>query len=241
MCWKDTVGITPNRNTVVTEVRKYLDTFVYFVESELAPQTHMPIVMGMISAQTFQEFRDVPCVYYNTEQLTREDMCDAIVWIIGTLCPMEVWDYSKVNVDILRKRGIHARHVPLQIPAWYRNDLQMFRKEGILYDVGFAGTMTPRRAAILDALSSVGLIVRNVELFGDERDKELAKCEVILNIHAADGYEVFESARCEPWLSIGVSVVSEVSLDDDPRCILSEYERIVQTTIDTIQRRYAWS
>jgi hypothetical protein len=57
-----------------------------------------------------------------------------------------------------------------------------------------------------------------------------------MNIHYGDTYNVFESARCEPWLKVGVPVISETSLDNDPRCISVDYDRLVETAISTLER-----
>jgi hypothetical protein len=205
------------------------------VESELAPQTKYPILLGIPKENTLSEYKVIPCIYYNTEQLTRQYMCSTIVWIIQELKPVEIWDYSRENVDILRRCGVHARYVPLKTPTWYKNELIGYRKKGIFYDVGFSGILTNRRLEILQELENLGFLVNKIECFGKERDMELAKCAFILNIHAGSDYKIFESARCEPWLSIGVPVISETGFDDDIRCILTDYESFVTTTADNIR------
>jgi hypothetical protein len=235
MCWERTDGEELHRNTVETNVRKYMDTFVYFVESELSPKTRNPILLGILPDTMIQVYKGTKCILYNTEQLTRESMRSMIQWTVEELQPLEVWDYSKTNVAILHRLGIHARHVPVQSPKWYLDDLREFRKQGIYYDVGFAGTLTTRRVNILMALEDAGLMVNVIRSFGEERDRELATCSVILNIHADTDYKVFESARCEPWLSIGVPVISETSLDNDPRCIVSDYASFVRTVIQYME------
>jgi hypothetical protein len=235
MCCTESSGETIYKNTVITDVRVWLDTFVFFVESELAPQTKYPILMGILTDKTIQEYKNTPCIIYNTEQLTRTFICSNVRWTISELCPVEVWDYSKANVDILRMFGVNARHIPLRTPKWYQRELQAYRKTGIFYDVGFAGLLTHRRRELLQGIEEAGLIVNVIQTFGEERDRELARCRVILNIHAGDDYNIFESARCEPWLSIGIPVISEPSLDDDPRCIITSYRNFVRTTIDTIR------
>ena len=89
---------------------------------------------------------------------------------------------------------------------------------------------------IIDQLNKYGyhiLIISN--MYGEDRDKQLATCKVLLNIHAHEDYQIFESARCEPWLAIGVSVISEQSLDNDSRCINVSYDEIVNKTIEVLQ------
>ena len=76
----------------------------------------------------------------------------------------------------------------------------------------------------------------NNNIFGEERDIELSKCKVLINIHHSDDYKIFESARCEPWLSIGVPVVSECSLDNDPRCMNMLYDDLIKTVDNLLSK-----
>ena len=108
---------------------------------------------------------------------------------------------------------------------------------GLPFSPGFCGSKSSKRQKILDDLEKSGIKINIIKLWGDERDKELAKCKVILNIHYSDEYKIFESARCEPWLKLGVPVISEKSLDDDPRCIVSEYDSLVQTTLEYLKNK----
>ena len=84
-------------------------------------------------------------------------------------------------------------------------------------------------------LNEKGYSVNCITLFGEERDKELAACRIHLNIHCEEDYQLFESARCELWLQVGVPIISENSLDNDSRCINIPYENMVETTIQLIQ------
>ena len=83
-------------------------------------------------------------------------------------------------------------------------------------------------------LKSSNISINVIELFGKDRDIELAKCKIILNIHAEDDYKIFESCRCEPWLKLGITVISENSLDNDPRCINVNYNDIVKTVVELV-------
>jgi hypothetical protein len=154
---------------------------------------------------------------------------------LGSVSGVELWDYSLANVRLLAQRGVVSRHVPVRSPEWYLSKLRGFRSEsaasGFRYDVGFSGSRSERRASVLDALSASGLNVLDIRGWGDDRDRLLASCRVHLNIHYSADYMVFESARCEPWLSIGVPVISELSIDNDARCILASYDGLVETVL----------
>jgi len=198
----------------------YLDTITYFLES--LPYHPLPIYKGDTPTD------GTPYIYYNCEQMSRQRELDLLTERVQRSPPTELWDYSAFNVLILKAHGITAKHVPLKSPSWYVDKLKGWRSPE--YDVGFCGTMNPRRQQIIDKIKGAGMSVNTVTLWGDDRDKELAKCRVLLNIHYADDYRIFESARCEPWLSAGFTIISENSLDNDARCINVAYDELVETT-----------
>lgn len=214
---------------IQTNIRKWIDTFMEFLESEHCPVHEFPIILGPKSVITTK------CVFYNVEQLTRTNELRSVISIVKNPNCVEVWDYSLANIDILAKQGIIARHVPPILPLSFLSKLKKFREEGQSYDIGFSGGLTSKRIHILDSLKSSGYKVNYIrDLFGNERDKEIAKCRVLLNIHAGEDYKIFECARCEPWLAIGVPIISEHSLDNDSRCINVEYSEIVNKVIEVL-------
>ena len=226
---KDTTSpnSTPANNILFTQDPKWYDTFIYFLESELSPRTVFPIYLNYGED-------DGNYIYYNTEQLTVPHYLEKAKTTINTTKPKEVWDFSEANCEIFRKNGIQATHVPLKSPEWYIHMLKSFQcKE---YDVGFAGTINERRLYILDALEKEGVVVQKITDFGEARDKKLACCRIILNIHYSEEYQIFESNRCEPWLQCGIPVISEKSLDDDPRCIVSDYTSLIETTLSYLRQ-----
>lgn len=215
---------------ILTNISVWIDTFVIFFQSELAPQREYPIVLNSCN--------NLPnkFIIYNTEQLTRANCLNHIIELSKNNSCMEIWDYSIANIEILLKHNIRARHVPPKMPEPYLLKLQSFRTVGQTYDVGFNGSISKKRIDILNSISERGFKVYLINgVFGEERDKELAKCKILLNIHYANDYQVFESARCEPWLAIGVPVISENSLDNDPRCINVSYNDIVNKTIEVLR------
>lgn len=205
---------------------KHLDSFLFFLNSDLCPEPDKPIVVRYYDEQLLPH----SFIYYNTEQLTSSKnkiKIDFIKNFIKKYNVKEVWDYSKINVELFLKNSIVAKYVPLQTPKWYSDKLQNYRNEGIIYDIGFCGLLTERRKVIINEIRKNNINLKVVLAFGEERDKELAKCKILLNIHAEDDYNTFESARCDAWLSIGVPIISEDSLDNDPRCINVEYDQLV--------------
>ena len=219
---------TKSTPTILTTYRKYVDAFFLFLESDLAPSSTYPIHVGREPSSS------VPYILYNTEQLSRSINLDRILLEIKKTSPKEIWDYSKINCSILKMHGIDAKHIPIQIPKNYIDICKKWHTE-IKYDIGFCGQLSDRRMHILHTLKEKGYSVNCITLFGEERDKELAACRIHLNIHCEEDYQLFESARCELWLQVGVPIISENSLDNDSRCINIPYENMVETTIQLIQ------
>lgn len=214
--------------SVYTNIERWVDTFKFFLESENCPPHEYPIVIW-----TTDRYPD-KYILYNSEQLSSKGKLTGFLSKINNAV-IEIWDYSLENTKILEKHGISSKHVPPISPEWYKNKLKSYSDEPCIYDVGFAGCESERRTKIIEELKSSGITVNYIiEKYGEERDKELAKCRIILNIHCLDDFSIFESARCEPWLSIDKCVVSENSLDNDPRCINVDYNIIVKTIIDII-------
>lgn len=216
--------------TTLTTISKFVDTFSIFLNSQLCPPHDVPIVIG-----NYNDFR-MKFIYYNVEQLTRQNGIDWIFRIATHPNCVGVWDYSNVNISVWAKKNISAVHVPPVIPPHFLSTLRKYREEGQTYDIGFSGYHSPRRNHIMKCLGDIGYKINYVyEIYGEERDKELAKCKILLNIHAFPDYNVFENARCEPWLAIGVPIISENSLDNDPRCINVDYDQIVPQTIEFLR------
>ena len=218
-------------NKILSNVHNWLNSFIYFLESIELENPEIPIWIGLnpnISEK---------CIYYNTEQLTRKNMLNEVINISKNENVLEIWDYSLANIEILKSNNIkNVKYFPLESPDSYIEKLKSFQQSEFEYDIGFCGSLSSRRNKILSELKNVGKKVNIITTWGDERDKELAKCKIILNIHYEDDYNIFESARCEPWLKLGIPVISETSLDDDPRCIVSDYDSLVQTTIEYLEK-----
>ena len=208
----------------------YYDTFIIFLKSlEISDLSH-PIFVGVEFSPA-----DFAGILYNSEQMTRQNKLEQVTNKINNNKNIkEIWDYSKVNIEILNSKGItNIKYVPLVSPDSYVNKLREFRNI-VDYDVGFSGGLSQRRLNILHKLRECGKRVNIVEKFGEERDRELARCKILINIHYADDYMIFESARCEPWIKAGFTVITEKSLDDDPRCINVDYDSLVEKVLDTL-------
>lgn len=204
-----------------------------FLNSDLSPERNLPIYFNHHYKESLPEGK---IYYYNIEQLSRSTELEAVkrVWASGKV--EEVWDYSQMNCKILSAFQIPNRYVPFTLTPTrieYYQTLTNVKKE---YDIGFCGAKSPRRDIVLKGLMDAGLKVLFLHsTWGEERDQQLAKCEVILNIHYANDYKIFERARCEQWLAVGKQVISEDSLDNDPRAICCAYDKLVETCLQYVK------
>jgi hypothetical protein len=216
----------------ITPEPRYFDTFINCLESSPSDKI---IHLGLDVPTGFQG------IVYNTEQLTIPRILTKILRLVE-LAPklevpkLELWDYSMVNIRILANHGIIAKYMPLKTSGPYLEKLQRFITSTKVYDIGFNGSMSARRKTILDQLATSFTVFISTS-WGDTRDLELSQCRVLVNIHFDTNYMVFESARCEPWLSVGIPVISELSIDNDERCILTTYDGFLKTVTDYFQNK----
>jgi hypothetical protein len=214
-----------NKYITETGCSHFFDTFIYFIESP-AVQTPKQIYLGTSPPAGFEG------ILYNTEQLTIPSNLEKILEAIRRTPRVEVWDYSQVNIRILNDKNVCVKYIPLHSPKWYVEKLKMFRTIHFeyKYDIGFSGSPSPRREAILCGLRTKFSVLHTTD-WGDERDKELSKCRILVNIHYSTEHQIFETARCEPWLQLGVPIISELSVENDSRCILTTYDGFIDTVI----------
>jgi hypothetical protein len=172
-------------------------------------------------------------VLYNTEQIDTGSP-----WLRGLLPELlgrhRAWDYSRRNIDALRRLGINdsVRHVPIgHAPQLARIAPAGFED----IDVFFYGTLNPRRRRILEALEARGLNVCVAQnTYGERRDELIARSRLVLNMHYYDS-QVFEMVRVSYLLTNGRAVVGEVNpateIEDDMRQAVAAapYEALVET------------
>jgi len=212
-----------------TEINNVVD----FLLSEKSPERKYPIFI-IESVQHLPE-NPVKKIIYNIEQMTREDKYILNSSRMNQHDIVEIWDYSITNYNILKNYGFIVKCVPFKLNLdkilEYRN-LQTLTKE---YDIAFCGQIGPYRQYILDELNNRGKKV--LILDGDytmNRDIEIGKSKLLLNIHFNETYKVFETIRCEPWLASGHTVLTESSLDNDSRAISVPYNELVDKACEII-------
>jgi hypothetical protein len=204
-----------------------------FLESELSPEREQVIYFNHHYKDPLPEGK---VYYYNVEQLTRQSELTIIknLWNTGKI--LEIWDYSRINCQILSINNIPNRYVPFTLTPKRANYYQSLKCSVKEYDIGFCGASSPRRQTVLNGVREAGLNVLALHsVWGEERDQQLAKCKIILNIHYANDYRIFERARCEQWLAVGQQVISEESLDNDERAICVPYDKLIETCVNYVK------
>jgi hypothetical protein len=211
----------------ITHAPNYFETFIKFIETLAIDKT---ICLGIEVPPGFDG------IAYNTEQLTVPVNLERWIKVINA-SNAEVWDYSMANIRILAKHGIISKYVPLVTSGPYLDQLKIYSQFDKKYDIGFSGSMSARRTIIINELIAAGFTIMPSGKWGVSRDMELACCRIHINIHYSPEYKIFESARCEPWLAVGIPIISELSIDNDERCILTTYDGLVETVKKYFQNK----
>lgn len=157
--------------------------------------------------------------------------------------------YDK-GVQILDYSIIHNMFCPKEIhlPYQYSNKeittLKELLKQKKEFDIAMVANGTPHRINIQKILESKGVSINHVTGWTYARDKEIAKCRLLLNVHVDDedsGYVIFEELRCVRWMFAGLPIISESSRGDDEQekmhlfgIEFHPYEILVQKVIEKI-------
>jgi hypothetical protein len=222
-------------NTVIAQDHQIFDDIKSFLTDSSAPRSGYPICIK-------NSHTDHPHVLFNTEQLTRDELKSNSrknfnLAIFENPNIIEIWDYSIENIKILKQNNItNCKHVPFSIWPAYREKILSYNSDNKYdHDVAFCGGLNSRRQKITAALVERGISVDIIEnTYGEKRDARIAKSRMLLNVHFNDDYKIFEQLRCFAWLDTGKVIVSENSLDDDPRCRNSNYESLVPTVVESL-------
>ena len=172
------------------------------------------------------------CIPYQLEQLgTREDSIPENIRQIYRDAK-EVWDYDPHNIEILNGLGIpNVKFLPLA----YHPKLAAIPRTLEDIDVLFYGIMTDRRRAIVEELRPKVRTLALEYVYGQERDKWIARSRIVLNIHQYET-QLAEQVRVSYLLNNAKCVVSEKSQWDPLAqwCAVTPYEGLVQTCLTLV-------
>jgi hypothetical protein len=165
----------------------------------------------------------------NTEPLTITHRLDDISNNCKKCDNIKIYDYSKSNIKILNENGFtNTEYLQYVITSEENTFLKNINKNTKkIYDYGIISHDNPvrciRRANIVNFLINNGFTVYIINnLWKKDRDIELAKCKIILNIHGEYmniASNIFEHLRCDRLLEAGYNILSEDSYCLDPAYI----------------------
>ena len=165
-------------------------------------------------------------ILQNPEQLSRPLWLDKMKKVVEDPLCVGYWDQSIANLKILHNHVSHElvkkmKFVPIEFPQNLVDSAKYLQKSKIkIYDFSFFGTLTPRRKMLIDRLTQAGMKVLVIRQFGFSKIIEESCCaKIMLNLHADDSQQIFETVRCGLFLDAGIPVISEDSLDSDPRLL----------------------
>lgn len=184
-------------------------------------------------------------ILINTEQCTRNEYKIMLQNMLDN--NMTIFDYSIENIKLLNNN-----ENMLYFPYQYNHQEINILKNNIniatekLFDVACIGCPSQRRESVCKKLAQKGVrILYNNNLWGEMRDKVIASCKILLNIHYNENYNVYEHIRCDRWVFSGMLVVSENSLDNsmiDMSNIVyfEKYENLVDLVMEILGNYNVW-
>lgn len=151
---------------------------------------------------------------------------------IEMLRQYEVWDYSMLNIDALKKLGVSAQHCPLG----YSPCLERVspREEDI--DVLFYGSINERRKKVLLELQGKCKLHVAFGKHGQELLDLISRAKIVVNIHYYPT-AIHEITRTSYLMANKKFVVSEVGRDKELEApyrggiVFAQYEDIVETVL----------
>ncbi|MCP4215899.1 MAG: hypothetical protein GY765_14695, partial [bacterium] len=120
-----------------------------------------------------------------------------------------VWDYSEKNIAFLAEKGITARRL---VPGYHENLELVKPAANCSVDVLFYGSLGERRKKVLEKLSETYKVKALFGVYGEKRDKWIARSRLVLNMHHYST-QIFEAVRISYLLNNGCFILSENSVN----------------------------
>jgi hypothetical protein len=174
---------------------------------------------------------DVELSFFNTEPLSISYNLDLLKQYINKYPYLKIYDYSFSNLQIILQNNMYGEVLEYKT---YKDEntllMNLNLSETKIYDFGiitYGNTETNtvdnslfhKKKDVVNELISKGFKIHIISGWGIERDIELAKCKVILNIHSILGIndqiyygKTFENIRCNRLLDAGFKILSEDSI-----------------------------
>jgi glycosyltransferase involved in cell wall biosynthesis len=121
----------------------------------------------------------------------------------------EIFDISEDNIKISKK----GKFLPYKEQPEETEKLKKFLDVPKLYDIAIVGSQSEYRGKYVNFLRQNGFKVDSITgIFGEERDKRIGQCSILVNIHLNETQRIYESIRCDRWKHAGMLVLSEECL-----------------------------
>jgi len=214
------VELTNNRDYII-DINPDRLTFIYEIFDE----------------NIFTELKNTTFGYLNTEPLNLPNRINTVINILNKFPQLEYFDYSNSNLKILKENNIDIQNKIYLSYMSNKNDLDVLtnllvKSAPKLYDFGIiktlGGVVTERRQLVIDFLLKNNFTLNIIEGWGLDRDTELSKCRIILNIHGnlnTNVSNIFEHIRCDRLLESGFNILSETSYELDEEFI-NKYDNL---------------
>ena len=155
----------------------------------------------------------------NTEQLSKDDELNKIKGYINQ--EYKIIDYSLGNIKLIN--NANSIYIPYLVNPNETKNLQKIN------EITMMEPNSDKRKDYFNYVKSLNSIpINTVSGWKDERDNNLFKYKILLNIHHADNYNIFESMRCDRCVFNKMIVLSEKSLDvsipDDIKQFIVEFK-----------------
>tara|TARA_Y100000389_G_scaffold204943_1_gene261067 strand:+ start:2819 stop:3733 length:915 start_codon:yes stop_codon:yes gene_type:complete len=194
-------------------------------------------------------------LFLNTEHLTNENRMNIIQKFIQLNIP--ILDFSSTNIEIinnyLRLNNTTYEYTPLLIPYQLNTkELEYIttKKQSYEYDIGIIAAIpkaidddiVSNRTIIWNKLIKGKWKCLNINGFGKERDEQIQKCKIILNIHHFESFKIFEEIRCIRLILGDKVVISDKSyldhlIDVHDLVVWTKHDKMLQT-IDEVLNNF---
>lgn len=157
---------------------------------------------------------------------------------------IETFKKDNVFIDFCRANSQITGNNTLFLPCVFHKNVIWSHPRTFEYDIGFIGTISIKRKKLLDELVERGLKVNIIKSFGEERDREISKCKIIINIHFNDNHKILQYFRCSRIVFNKIPIISENIFECDELDInkevlkfitFEEYDKLVNKVINILE------
>lgn len=172
--------------------------------------------------------------FLNIEQLSSESKFNRHMLLYDNYQNINIIDYSYANLTYYNNFKNNKYIIPYQINY---SEIYNTNKQK---EICLIGDCLPiNRQIIIHALKAKNIIVDIINGFGKQRDDELFKYKILLNISFQKDFNVFESIRCDRCVYNKMIVISDMKENNEKHhlkdyVIFEEYENIPDKVVDVI-------